>query len=202
MSGLPSLASINEGQRAPLVQALAILLEFPETLHDELIPSLITAIQARSATPIASYNELIDVAFEQISNWDQHLRAKFIAGHPRIGESKNLSALSAKEQGSAGAAAPTPPDVLGRLAHLNECYEQRYPGLRYITFVNGRSRAAIALEMEEVLAIEHSLSPTEPPVSSFEPVEVEGDTWVAELTRAVVDVGRIAKSRLKSLGVD
>lgn len=31
---------------------------------------------------------------------------------------------------------------------LNSLYEESYPGLRYTTFVNGRSRAEIAQEME------------------------------------------------------
>lgn len=31
---------------------------------------------------------------------------------------------------------------------LNSLYEEMYPGLRYTTFVNGRSRAAIASELE------------------------------------------------------
>jgi 2-oxo-4-hydroxy-4-carboxy--5-ureidoimidazoline (OHCU) decarboxylase len=91
---------------------------------------------------------------------------------------------------------------LARLAHLNSCYERRYPGLRYITFVNGRSRAVVAEEMEVVLQVGHSLSPDEPPVNSFEPVDKNSAAWRSELDRAIVDMGRIAESRLAALGVE
>jgi len=97
--------------------------------------------------------------------------------------------------------APTPPEVLARLAHLNACYEAKYPGLRYIIFVNGRSRQEVAREMETLLELEHSLSPDEPVVTSIVPVEVGNDEWKNELDRAVHDIECIAKSRLKNLGV-
>ncbi|KAH7335233.1 Oxo-4-hydroxy-4-carboxy-5-ureidoimidazoline decarboxylase, partial [Rhizoctonia solani] len=108
-------------------------------------------------------------------------QAQFIAGHPRIGEVSNLSALSAAEQ----AKHATPPEVLERLKGLNEAYEKRYPGLVYITFVNGRTRAEIVPEMEEAIA--------------GDPVEVGGEEWTKELRRALMDVGKIAKSRLSKL---
>lgn len=113
-----------------------------------------------------------------------------------------MSNLSAKEQGSTSTVAPTPPEVLSRLEHLNAVYEAKYPGLRYITFVNGRSRAAIAEEMEDKLGFEHSLSSDEDKISSVEPIEWGGVEWKAELDRAVVEIGRIAKSRLLLLGVE
>ncbi|KAF7356880.1 hypothetical protein MVEN_01023800 [Mycena venus] len=118
------------------------------------------------------------------------------SGRPKI-----LSALSTKEQGAMPTVAPTPPEVLARLAHLNACYERRYSGLRYITFVNGRSRAAIALEMEDVLGLPHSLSPDQPPVDEITPIEPGVDAWRSELDRAVADVGRIARSRLGSMKI-
>ena len=85
---------------------------------------------------------------------------------------------------------------------MNACYEYRYPGLRYITFVNGRSRAVIMEEMEGVLGFEGSLSASEPAVDSVKKMDVGGKEWKAELSRAVTDVGRIAKSRLRTLGVE
>ena len=57
--------------------------------------------------------------------------------------------------------------------------------------------------MEDVLGFERSLtrSASEPTVKSVKKV-VGGQDWKAELNRAVVDVGRIAKSRLRTLGVE
>ena len=111
-------------------------------------------------------------------------------------EVSGLSRLSAQEQ----AARATPPQVLARLAHLNACYEHRYPGLRYITFVNGRTRAAVKDEMEDALGLERSLSPDEPPVETVGSIEVGSEEWTTELERAVEDLGKIAESRLKALG--
>ncbi|KAJ7257955.1 OHCU decarboxylase-domain-containing protein [Mycena haematopus] len=175
MASLPPIETIDESQ---IAHVLSVLLE-SDVSFSTLGPA---------EKPFASYTNLLNAAMTQVATWDLPLRAKFIAGHPRIGETKNLSALSAKEQGATPTVAPTPPEVLARLAHLNACYEHRYPGLRYITFVNGRSRAAIALEMEDVLGLPHSLSPDEPPVDEITPIEPGADAWRSELDRAVMDI--------------
>ncbi|PCH44199.1 hypothetical protein WOLCODRAFT_104748 [Wolfiporia cocos MD-104 SS10] len=200
MAALPPLNSVlasGSDVDDPLASALATLFEPSPILYSDLVPGLAAYIPA-SSRPIAMYSDLIDASLAVISTWSDDLKAQFIAGHPRIGEVKGLSHLSAKEQ----AAAATPPEVLARLAHLNACYEYRYPGLRYITFVNRRTRAMIKDEMEGVLRLEPSLSSNQPVVETVGRVEVAGEEWKKELERAVVDVGKIAKSRLKSLGVD
>ena len=69
-----------------------------------------------------------------------------INAHPRIGEcSDRVSALSFKEQGYDRDA--TPPEVLRRLATLNEEYEQKF-GFRFVVFVNRRSKEAIVPVLE------------------------------------------------------
>ncbi|KAJ7173758.1 Oxo-4-hydroxy-4-carboxy-5-ureidoimidazoline decarboxylase [Mycena filopes] len=197
MTSLPPIDTVDESQ---IGHILSTLLEPSDILLSTLVPAFVASLA--SGTRFVSYTALIDAAIAQVSTWDLPLRAQFIAGHPRIGETKNLSALSAKEQGATPAVAPTPPEVLSRLAHLNACYERRYPGLRYITFVNGRSRAAIAQEMEEVLGLPHSLSPDQPPVEELALIEPGTEAWTVELNRVVVDVGRIAKGRLNALKID
>ncbi|KIY62922.1 hypothetical protein CYLTODRAFT_426527 [Cylindrobasidium torrendii FP15055 ss-10] len=158
-----------------LGHALTLLFEHSPILISHLVPKLL-------GKPFTTYEALIDASLAEINTWDDDLRAQFIAGHPRIGETKNLSSLSSKEQ---GAAAPTPPEVLQRLEAYNEQYEKRYPGLRYITFVNGRSRAEIADEMAGKLENTEGVAP---------PAD-----WKAELDRAVGDIGKIAYSRLKGI---
>ncbi|KAA1132429.1 hypothetical protein PGTUg99_007001 [Puccinia graminis f. sp. tritici] len=69
-------------------------------------------------------------------------------------------------------------------------YEQTYPGLRYVTFVNGRSRAEIVKEMEDLL-IKEDRSTTE--------VHLQDKEWQAELKRGIGDVFKIAQSRLESM---
>ncbi|KAK7056293.1 hypothetical protein VNI00_002846 [Paramarasmius palmivorus] len=205
MSVLPPLSTILKdpsSPTSPLAIALSILFEHSDILLSALEPQLHDLLTTRNE-PLTSYNELIDLSITQIQSWEKDLQAQFIAGHPRIGESKNLSALSAKEQGASTMTTPaTPPEVLARLAHLNTCYEKRYPGLRYIIFVNGRSRAAVAEIMEDQLGLPHSLSSDQPAVSEIVSVPTGEVDWTEELQRAVIDVGLIAKSRLKTLGVE
>lgn len=201
MVSLPLLSEIQTSPsslQSPLSTALDILFEHSPILTTKLVPQLHAIFQ--SAPRLESYTELIHIALSEIEHWDLDSQAQFIAGHPRIGESKNLSKLSASEQGANSNA--TPADVLARLAHLNALYEAKYPGLRYITFVNGRTRAEIVEEMEGMLGIEPSLSTDEPDVGTIIPVEVGNNEWKNELGRAVVEVGMIAKSRLRTLRVE
>lgn len=191
-----ALSDASGDKVGPLARALALLFEPSPILYDALAPALAAHIQ--EAPPVLSYRALIDAALSVIASWPDDRKAQFIAAHPRIGEAKGLSHLSAQEQ----AAKATSPEVIVRLAHLNACYERRYPGLVYITFVNGRSRAVIKDEMEDALGLEHTVDADEPSADSVESVEVGGETWKAELERAVADVGRIAKSRLSALGIE
>lgn len=209
MSALPTLEAICDGPSSldsPLGRTLTVLFEHSPILLNTLEPQLSLQFKSQTTPTLSSYSHLIDLALAEISKWDITSQSEFISGHPRIGESKNLSSLSAKEQGAAAGVVvnPTPPEVLVRLEHLNACYEAQYPGLRYITFVNGRSRAVIAEEMEDVLGIGHSLSPNEPPLETFrsKAYSSRDEKWLFELKRAVEDIGKIAKSRLKAFGVE
>lgn len=201
MASLPSVQDVQNSSSqpdSPLAVALTILFEHSPILISRLAPELVATFS--EGLTLSTYAEFIDVALHHIGAWNTVSQSEFISGHPRIGESKHLSNLSAKEQGAQGLI-PTPPEVLERLAYLNACYEVVYPGLRYITFVNGRTRAAILEELEGVLGLQHSLSTVEPAITDLKPVAIDGDAWRAELTRAIDDIGRIAKSRLNALGV-
>ncbi|KAH7890693.1 Oxo-4-hydroxy-4-carboxy-5-ureidoimidazoline decarboxylase [Phlebopus sp. FC_14] len=180
-----------------LQSILVHLFEDSEVIRRNLVPQLLTARENISASDVRN---VLDESMNIIRGWSPELQAIFIAGHPRIGETRNLSVLSSSEQ-SAGTSAgtPTSPEVLQRLQHLNMCYEHVYPGLRYISFVNGRTRAAIAEEMEDKLGIARSLSPDQPQIESLAPIAANSPQWLAELGRALEDVGFIAKSRLEKL---
>ena len=197
---IPPLADIQQGSSNALAVALEILFEHSPILIKSLEPQL-SDILKNSSHPLESYTQLINYAIEQIKTWDLSAQSQFISGHPRIGENKNLSKLSAKEQQGSGVIIPTSPEVLARLSHLNAYYETRYPGLRYITFVNGRTRLEIAEEMEDMLSLPHTLSPDNPPFDTIHPVDIASEEWKRELDRAVHDIGLIAKSRLGTLGV-
>jgi 2-oxo-4-hydroxy-4-carboxy--5-ureidoimidazoline (OHCU) decarboxylase len=90
---------------------------------------------ARLARARAIVNELSEA--EQIA---------VINAHPRIGERPDrVSAASFREQGYDRDT--TPPEVLLRLASLNEEYEQKF-GFRFVVFVNRRSKEAIVPLLE------------------------------------------------------
>ncbi|KAF9221401.1 hypothetical protein BS17DRAFT_757948 [Gyrodon lividus] len=184
-----------------LIGTLTLLFEHSDVLAQNLLPALLAARPNPSISDPSDVEKILSDSLKIIRSWDFELQAQFIAGHPRIGETKKLSALSSNEQ-SGDTSKPTPPEVLARLAHLNACYEHVYPGLRYITFVNGRSRAVIAEEMEDKLKTSHSLSPDQPSVESFIPVGKHSQEWFQELNRAVEDVGRIAQNRLDKLSAE
>lgn len=194
-----------------IASILTQLFEHSDILITKLVPELFQSIRNTPLETIDPTNALIDCAIDIIHAWNAHEQAEFITAHPRIGEIKQLSALSAKEQSgglSATTRSETPPEVLKRLEHLNACYERVYSGLRYITFVNGRTRAAIAREMEDKLQLGHPLEsyPDGPPLNepiaeSLICVAKNSEDWLHELKRAVDDVGKIAKSRQKSLGL-
>ena len=69
-----------------------------------------------------------------------------INAHPRIGAGPDkVSAASFTEQGCQHDT--TPPEVMLRLASLNEEYEHKF-GFRFVVFVNRRSKEAIVPVLE------------------------------------------------------
>ncbi|KAI1161897.1 Oxo-4-hydroxy-4-carboxy-5-ureidoimidazoline decarboxylase [Nemania serpens] len=67
-----------------------------------------------------------------------------LGSHPRLGAKKVDSAQSRAEQAQLNTGAA---DEAERLAGLNREYEARFPGLRYVVFVNGRSRDVVMEDM-------------------------------------------------------
>ena len=94
--------------------------------------------------------------------------------------------------------------MIERLGWLNGVYEGRYEGLRYITFVNGRTRKEVMEEMENALSVEKAQGPEWEEGGEISPavvkVEKGGEEWLKELERAVGEVILIAKDRVRKLG--
>ncbi|KZV64659.1 hypothetical protein PENSPDRAFT_745312 [Peniophora sp. CONT] len=195
LPSLPSLAtSSNASPSGPLASALATLFEASPVLYSDLVLAL---LQSPSNDIYTSYGTLVDAAITVIKQWPREKQAAFVGAHPRIGEVSGLSALSAAEQASK----QTPPEVLERLAKLNGLYEVKYEGLRYITFVNGRSRKEIMEEMEGRLGV-RSGEDVQVLVKDEDRVRMDSDEWEREVKRAVEDVGKIAKARLRNMGFE
>jgi len=183
----------DEDPASLISRSLSILFESSDILEAKLVPNVAQTIaNAPAELRPKSYSDLIDLSLRDISTWDDLERAAFISGHPRIGEVKGLSELSAAEQASKA----TPPEVLARLEYLNAQYEKAFPGLRYITFVRGRSRAEIVPELETVLKLDMG---EEQDVGIYFPGT---DEWLKELDRAIKDIGLIAKARLQNMGLE
>ena len=65
--------------------------------------------------------------------------------HPRLGAKAVDSAHSQAEQANLQKGSQAEAE---RLGELNARYEETFPGLRYVVFVNGRSRPTIMADME------------------------------------------------------
>jgi 2-oxo-4-hydroxy-4-carboxy--5-ureidoimidazoline (OHCU) decarboxylase len=103
--------------------------------------------------PFKSYSSLIQyigalmnqLAASSSSSPSARARLHGILGsHPRLGAKKVDSAQSRSEQAQLNTGAA---DAAERLAALNTEYEDRFPGLRYVVFVNGRSRHVVMEDM-------------------------------------------------------
>ncbi|QLL31615.1 hypothetical protein HG536_0B04790 [Torulaspora globosa] len=140
----------------------------------------------RDASNYGEFIELIRSKLLQISHNTEkvgpssrdvdHL-ADIVSAHPRLGESvKRLSAHSEKEQRNLSNS-NDPAEIREKLAELNEDYEQAYPGLRFVVFVNGRSRSEIIKVMQERIA--------------------SGNSWFGEVDIAINELCCIALDRVK-----
>ncbi|GMM38603.1 hypothetical protein DASC09_059420 [Saccharomycopsis crataegensis] len=158
---LPPISEVCFLSESQQKELLDHLFEHCETLHGYLIPKLFQTPEVKFAT----YKDFIEqVRLEllwflsaEIANAktsgatiDPRI-SKIIAAHPRLGAPKkqqvvNLSVHSAKEQASLSSSSE---EEKFRLQQLNDLYESTFPGLRYVVFVNGRSRDIIMKNMEE-----------------------------------------------------
>jgi 2-oxo-4-hydroxy-4-carboxy--5-ureidoimidazoline (OHCU) decarboxylase len=152
MPFLPAIAALPTLPDAALTCTLDMLFEPSADLHALALPTMRTL-------SFESYGDLIGTLRDQLltiataidtdNDADADARKplhSILASHPRLGEPKiaTLSAQSAAEQaklqgGDANEA--------GMLAALNREYEARFPGLRYVVFVNGRSRGIVMEDM-------------------------------------------------------
>ncbi|GAA5977277.1 hypothetical protein JCM5350_002414 [Sporobolomyces pararoseus] len=193
-----------------LVPVLQLLLEPSPPLASLLAPQLHAHLSSLPANEKpTSYAQLLDICSNLVEKWDILDQAEFVGSHPRIGEVSGLSKASESEQGKTSGQVPTSGHVLRRLTMLNAFYEETFPNLRYITFVNGRSRAEIVPELESILGL--SLPPPSQDQGEIRFTELKKKVkiqpvgsapWRKELQRDLVNMWQIAKSRLGKMGVE
>lgn len=114
---------------SPALHALASPLLTTQTFPS--YTTLITAIQTHLLTLLTSPPDL--------SRLDS-----ILGSHPRLGAKKVESAQSTAEQAKLQQGSA---EEAEKLRVLNEEYEARFPGLRYVVFVNGRGREEIMRDM-------------------------------------------------------
>ncbi|ODM18027.1 hypothetical protein SI65_06815 [Aspergillus cristatus] len=152
LSTLPSPSSISSLSQEQQFQVLDTLFEPSPELHAITGPVL-------ASHSFASYASLADAVRGQLSAlslsqlpMDQQTLMKILGSHPRLGRppaksTEHLSELSRKEQANLNASVAG--DQMERLSLLNHEYEEKFPGLRFVTFVNGRNRDVIMEEMRQ-----------------------------------------------------
>ncbi|KAL6921567.1 hypothetical protein ACHAPO_004741 [Fusarium lateritium] len=139
---LPPPKELRIADEAEQIKTLDLLFEPSPAIHSTLIPVL-------RNSEYTSYPELIDACRSRLvslatssslTNPDETLLS-ILGSHPRLGAKKVESAQSAAEQ----------TNLQGQgeeLNRLNEEYEKKFPGLRYVVFVNGRGRPEIMENMK------------------------------------------------------
>jgi len=149
MSTLPPVSAICSLPAQERAAVLDLLFEPSTALHTLSIELLKTETFTDYDDLIASVGvQLTDLA-ESPSTSDTKWLESILSSHPRLGEKKVESAQSQREQAQLHSGDPHEAD---KLRELNDEYEKTYPGLRFVVFVNGRSRPVIMDDMKKRIA--------------------------------------------------
>ncbi|KAI1326680.1 Oxo-4-hydroxy-4-carboxy-5-ureidoimidazoline decarboxylase [Xylariaceae sp. FL0255] len=130
----------NPGLSAPDLPGPPSAATIPDTLppftsYGDLIKHIGTLMTQLTITPKSS---------SQSINPSQKTLHAILGSHPRLGAKKVDSAQSRAEQAQLN---NDDKDEAQKLAALNAEYEAKFPGLRYVVFVNGRGRDVIMEDM-------------------------------------------------------
>lgn len=149
MADLPALSALPSLPQETQLRVLDTLFEPSPELHQLMIPLL-------ANQTFSSYSALIDAVGARLSalsaanSPDRSVLFGILGSHPRLGRApanpEHLSELSKKEQAQLNTGAE---EQTEKLRALNAEYEAKFPGLRFVTFVNGRSREVIMVEMRQ-----------------------------------------------------
>jgi 2-oxo-4-hydroxy-4-carboxy--5-ureidoimidazoline (OHCU) decarboxylase len=141
---LPAISSIPTLSAEERAEVLDALFEPCTVLHTLSLERLGTEC-------FGSYDELIEAVGKQLYELSESALAsdidwldQILGAHPRLGAKKVESAQSQAEQAQLNTGGA---EEAANLAALNHEYEERFPGLRYVVFVNGRSRPVIMENM-------------------------------------------------------
>lgn len=149
MNVLPAIATLPSLQAEQRAGVLDVLFEPSTSLHT-------LSVELLRSQSFDSYNDLIAAVGLQLtelsessSTSDTVWLESILGSHPRLGAKKVESAQSQAEQAQLNTGGE---EEAQKLRHLNDEYEKTYPGLRYVVFVNGRSRPVIMEDMKRRIA--------------------------------------------------
>ncbi|KAI5367802.1 Putative oxo-4-hydroxy-4-carboxy-5-ureidoimidazoline decarboxylase [Septoria linicola] len=145
---LPHVTAIPGLPTQERANILDLLFEPSTQLHTLSVPLLHENSFANYADLISAVGVQLMALAESVSKSDTAWLESILGAHPRLGAKKVDSTQSQSEQ----AHLQGNPDEGERLRALNEEYERQYPGLRYVVFVNGRSRSAVMDDMRNRIA--------------------------------------------------
>jgi 2-oxo-4-hydroxy-4-carboxy--5-ureidoimidazoline (OHCU) decarboxylase len=168
MTTLPPISELPSASIKTQIQALDLLFEPSTELHTLALPVLkskrtpttsgasaetSTADDGAAGSTLDSYPAVIQqigsllhkLALSDEPSAKQKLHG-ILGSHPRLGAKKVDSAQSQAEQASLNTGAA---EEAEKLKALNDEYEARFPGLRYVVFVNGRSRPVVMENMRQ-----------------------------------------------------
>ncbi|KAI4258628.1 MAG: hypothetical protein LQ352_001163 [Teloschistes flavicans] len=133
----------------PTAQRAAIL----DRLFEPCVPLHTLSVSLLAEKTFDSYDDLISSIGVQLtelsdssSSSDSKWLESILAAHPRLGQSNVESSQSRAEQTQLNSDEHS---SASSLADLNTLYEQTFPGLRYVVFVDGRSRSIIMDDMQQ-----------------------------------------------------
>jgi len=146
MATLPPITELPTLDTEERAQVLDLLFEPCQQLHT-------LSVNLLRENTYSSYDELIEAVGKQLTDLsesnlesDNKWLEAILSAHPRLGEKKVESEQSRKEQAqlNQGGEGET-----AMLAEMNRKYEATFPGLRYVVFVDGRSRPVIMADMQK-----------------------------------------------------
>jgi hypothetical protein len=210
MSAIPRPEELPTASTPSLSSLLGRLLELHSASHLQRLSeeSQQAVVSLPEEDRPTTYEGLLDVArycIDDAPGWDDKDKQVLVGGHPRIGAKGKISESSKAEQKA---------DIIDaasdeKLARLNFIYEARYSSLKYVTYVAGRSRSAIATELEDVLG--SRLADLKPPMpidpeapsadaiawaqQNVESLPSTSQEWQEELNRGLDALFEIAMDR-------
>ena len=142
-SSLPSVSTIPSLSTEERARILDLLFEPSTQLHTLCVPLLHEQSFTSYFDLIAAVGVQLTTLSESPSTSDTAWLHDILSAHPRLGAKKVESAQSAAEQSQLQGSS----EQTEQLQRLNNEYEQKFPGLRYVVFFNGRDRDVIVNDM-------------------------------------------------------